>query len=430
MSQRPSPAEGRPASVALRLASISDGRVIGEHVIRDRGALRDGAMEVGAGVGAITIAIVGARAELRGRLCGTLQQRGSLQRIETDALDLSLHDQGRLEVDGAVWLFQVIEPPAERRPQGLPASLRSGATLDARFTAIAMASLLAHFMFVVVLENLDPPYVSASVLPARAVEFMMDAPERPVLPPDERPPIERPDEGEEIATSTTTSTTPSRPSHPSRPTEPRGPSVAPEDTARLLADVATGISRGLLGALDPSATAAPGAGAIMESAGEVPTTSVPGSTLATRSGGGTVDPGGLGRLAGTLESGPVTEGSAIAEHEPVGVVRPPGLIEEPSPGLLDPRTVNGRVRERMGAIRNCYNQELRVDPTAGGRLEVSFAVQMTGEVNEVRIAEDTVGSPRMAECVVRVFRGMRRFTPGPSDGVARFTYPLVFVLGE
>jgi len=55
---------------------------------------------------------------------------------------------------------------------------------------------------------------------------------------------------------------------------------------------------------------------------------------------------------------------------------------------------------------------------------------MSGQVNEVRVAEDTIGSTRMAECVTRVFVGMRRFTPGPEHGMVRFTYPLVFVPGS
>jgi hypothetical protein len=438
MSQRPSLADGRTAShitgvpLALRVARVDTGRVLWEHVVLECGAVRGGIIEANdVRPGALTFEVAGDRVILRGEVRGKIRQGREVLVVATNELELRLHDQGRLVVEGTVLLVQVIVPPSLRKPPGLPASMRNGATLDARFTAIAMASLLAHFMFVVVLENVDPAYVSAAVLPPHTVAFMMEAPELPpVLPPIE-PSLVAPDEGDNelFADATTT------PSHPTSPRSPstRGPSVAPADTARLAEEMGASVSAGILAALDPSAlsTGSSSAGSIMAGMEAGPTgTAVSATTLATRSGGGTVDPGGLGHLAGTHESGAVGEGEAIVERDPVGVVRPTGLIDEPSPGLLAPRVVNARVRERMPAIRQCYSRELRDDPTVAGRLEVSFSVQMTGQVNEVRVVEDTIGSPRMAECVTRVFAGMRRFSPGPEDGMVRFTYPLVFVPGS
>lgn len=438
MSQRPSPAEGRAAfaalrstSVSLRVASVDAGRIRSEHVVVEHGALCDGVVALGAHADqrcSVTFEVAGDRVIVRGALRGKVRRGQVLETIDTDHLELALHDQGRLEADGLVLLLQVISPPIARRPPGLPAALRSGATLDARFTAIAMASLLAHFMFVVVLENLDPPFVSAAVLPARTVAFMMDAPERPTLVPPELPTTpDRPDEGEEVARTTTRPSTTSHTTGPRSP-GPRGPSVGPPDSARIAREIGTSIAEGL-SRIGSIGAGAPSAGSVLEGMSASPI-ATGGSTLATRGGGGTVATGELGRLGGTPESGPIAEGGGLAATGPVGLVRPPGLIEEPSPGLLDPAAVNRRVRERMSAIRRCYERELREDPTLAGRLEVSFAVQMTGQVDGVRVSEDTVGSPRMAACVTQIFRGLPRFTPGPEDGVARFTYPLVFVLGE
>jgi hypothetical protein len=74
-------------------------------------------------------------------------------------------------------------------------------------------------------------------------------------------------------------------------------------------------------------------------------------------------------------------------------------------------------------IRHCYERELpRMDPREG-KLVVRFTLDLDGDILDVRVKDDTLGSERLAACVLDVFRSM--WYP-PQRGVLVVTWPLLF----
>jgi TonB family protein len=78
-------------------------------------------------------------------------------------------------------------------------------------------------------------------------------------------------------------------------------------------------------------------------------------------------------------------------------------------------------------IQRCYELELQEEQTLTGRVAVTMTVLESGEVEGVRIVEDTLTPPRAAlgACVVRVVDAFE-FHPGPCGGSVSYTFPFVF----
>lgn len=412
--------------IALRVARIEDGNIRWERSIEAGRWWLDGAALESEGTGAPLLTIEGACISVTGGQGRIRRSQGDVE--HASATTLALGDHARWTVAGCTLLLQAIERPAPRAQPGLPAALRRGGAIDERFTAIATASLLAHFAFVVALENFDPPYAAAAELSPRVVELMMDA---PTPPPDAPPEPSMPDESapEVAEVSEGHLATPTTPG-PRGPGRPR-PAPTGDEIARMVAESTSGLSGGVIAALGGVPGTTSSAGAILAGMDGVPSVTSGGPVLATRGGGGLVPTGDLGALAlaggdGTMRS----EGPALEERGPVGVVHPSPVIDEPSPGWLDPRTVTAAIRSRTAAIRRCYERELRDRPTLEGSLDVAFTIEATGEITGARVSDDTMGSERLSRCVLDVVRGIRRFSTLPEGGAARFTYPLVFVPGS
>jgi TonB family protein len=426
----PSSAPVAPNGIALRVALVQEGTVRWERVL-DGGAwsLVDGALERAART-EIVLSVADGRVELlRGE--GRIRRADGAVAHAVGPVTLGLGDHARWTVDGSALLVQAIEPPPRRPRPGLPAALRGSHVVDGRFTAIAAASLLAHFALVVVLENMDPPYVAAATLSPRVVEMMMDA---PVPPPDAPPELAEADEATEAPTEVAEADdgeATSRPSGPRGPARPR-PAPSSDEIARMVAEGTAGLSGGVISALGETtlAGATTRAGAILAGMDGAPSVSSGGPVLAPRSGGGRAPTGGLGELALAGGTGEMrSEGSTLEAAGPVGVVRPSSLIEDPSPGWLDPTIVTRAIRSRTAAIRRCYERELRDQPTLAGSLDVAFTIEATGEVTGVRLADDTIGSDRLERCVLDVVRSIRRIGAQPEGGAVRYVYPIVFVPG-
>ena len=91
---------------------------------------------------------------------------------------------------------------------------------------------------------------------------------------------------------------------------------------------------------------------------------------------------------------------------------------------VDQGKLDAFVRARIGGLRACYETQLKVDPRRDGTVRMRFAIQATGELSGVAVAQDSFDAPAMADCVVRIVRTWR--TPfRPSEAVA-VEYPFVF----
>jgi len=354
---------------------------------------------------------------------------------------LSDNSRGKVEIGGTTLLFQfVVPPPVQPRPQ-LPAAVVGGfiAGIDWLFTAFVMFSFMTHFGFIIYLENADwPVEPGIATVPDRVAELIFNEPEPPE--PEQEVVTDAVEEvAEEAAEEVAEAPSEPQPSRESEPTSGSGPSAA-DDSARLAVEEAQAqVEQMLLGAL----TGADGAFAdvlaggaetgnaedvMATAAGVGVATSAEGGTLRERGGGGRVgsQTSGLGGLR-AREGGQrqQAEGEQIVERVIRGRANVGALEEEGGAGVFDPNIVTRQIRARLRAIQTCYERELRNNPTLAGRVLVRFTIRPTGTVSGASAAENTTGSPAVAQCVVSTISRFR-FNPGPEGGAVTFAYPFVF----
>jgi TonB family protein len=82
------------------------------------------------------------------------------------------------------------------------------------------------------------------------------------------------------------------------------------------------------------------------------------------------------------------------------------------------------IQKYAAGIQYCYGNELKRDPTLRGKLVVAITVAANGDVIEVTVVQNTVGSERLASCALSQIRDWK-FPPIP-EGVTAFQAPFVF----
>src|SRR5262249_15532417 len=141
-----------------------------------------------------------------------------------------------------------------------------------------------------------------------------------------------------------------------------------------------------------------------------------------KGGGGTgsLRGGGSLRAAGPGEVGTGERGGERAVK---------GIVKESAPtdvdGSLDPSVIIKEIRQRIGAVKACYESGIRRNPNIGGKLTLRFAVSSIGKVTKVDIENDTMHDDEVASCIkARV--SSWRFPAPPSGSTAEFSYPFIF----
>jgi hypothetical protein len=134
---------------------------------------------------------------------------------------------------------------------------------------------------------------------------------------------------------------------------------------------------------------------------------------------------GLERRGADLRAGGPSEvavGERGAEHR-VAARMDLGRVE-PTGGAPDGTWLAVALRQRMGALRACWERSLHAGALAGGKLDLRLDVAASGDVADVAVERDTVGDPTLARCVQVRIRGWRL----PSVG-HRFvvSFPVVLI---
>ena len=82
------------------------------------------------------------------------------------------------------------------------------------------------------------------------------------------------------------------------------------------------------------------------------------------------------------------------------------------------------VRRRAGALRACYDKELKTKPTLAGKLQVRWTIGRDGQTNNVSFTSNSLGDAKVAACVKRVLTTMR--FKEPEGGICVVQWPFVF----
>ncbi|MDB4975209.1 MAG: putative abductin-like protein [Myxococcaceae bacterium] len=455
----------------LRVGVIQNGKIVEERIIRKRETVTVGGSERNHFV--INTAGLPARFELfqlvgsdyilnftqamTGRV-GLPAGVQTLEQLRTSGAarnagshwQVKLNDsaRGKVVVGDVTLLFQfVTPPPVQPRPQ-LPAAARGGfaKSIDWVFTAFVMFSFMTHFGFVVYLENADWPIEQGiAVIPDDVVDLVLD--ERP--PPEP----EVADTTESAVPEATKAEEPKK--EPAKEAAPDKPSKEPaekapgpdnaakeaavaEATARMAEEAAASAEALLLGALGTQgggalndvlaggAVTGNAEDVLAQAAGVGVATNSQGGTLRQRSGGGTGNRvGGLGSLQTAGGGGPVNEGGAVAEKAIRGTFKPLDPDAVGGTGDFDSKFVVAEVKKRISAIKICYEQQLRRDPSLAGKVTVQFTIEQSGTISKAAATENTTNDAQVAACVVEAVKRFR-FNPGPEGGSVVFSYPFVF----
>jgi TonB family protein len=82
------------------------------------------------------------------------------------------------------------------------------------------------------------------------------------------------------------------------------------------------------------------------------------------------------------------------------------------------------VRRYAPGIQFCYDNELKKNPGLRGKIVVAITVLASGEVSEASVAENTLGSKAVTDCVLAQIHGWR--FPAIPYGTTSFRAPFVF----
>ena len=128
--------------------------------------------------------------------------------------------------------------------------------------------------------------------------------------------------------------------------------------------------------------------------------------------------GGL-RGGGSIAGGGT--GEAASEKRVTGVVK----SEAPAvDGSLDPSVVAKEVKQRLGAIKACYERALKRNPQLSGKVVIHWTITAAGTVSGVDIEQDTLGDAEVASCIKSLVARWR--FPSPSGGSVDVSFPFVF----
>ncbi|MGD8861781.1 MAG: AgmX/PglI C-terminal domain-containing protein [Myxococcales bacterium] len=374
------------------------------------------------------------------RQSGAARQSGDHYQVK-----LSDTSRGKVVIGPTTLLFQFVEPPpVQPRPQ-LPAGARAGfvRSIDWVFTAFVVFTFMTMFGFIVYLENADWPIDEGiAAVPDDLARMIFEEPPPP-LEPEEAEPTEEEGEAEgEAEESAEPAPTPEPRPGPPGPSTDEGEAAVAEKSARIAEEAAQAAEALIVGALSSEAGGALAdvlaGGAVTGSAEDILSQaagvgvaqSSSGGTLRQRSGGGSGSgqQKGLGALAAAGGKGTTQakgEGGAVKERKIRGKTSVGSGGDIAGAGDFDASLVVAMIRKRIGAIRACYERELRRNPTLAGKVTVEFTIQPRGNVTGVKVVANTTGDNAVGKCVANAVARFR-FNPGPDGGSVTFSYPFVF----
>lgn len=112
-----------------------------------------------------------------------------------------------------------------------------------------------------------------------------------------------------------------------------------------------------------------------------------------------------------------------AETQIKANVRTGQLSGQTGVGKVDPQAVASVFSRRKGAIKSCYEKELRRDSKISGRVVLKFTIGPAGRITDISAVTNTTGVDSIAQCMVEKVQGWK-FDP-PEGGAVTFTYPFI-----
>jgi len=363
------------------------------------------------------VSVDGAPVDFAGlKLQGSMTKKGATYR-----LPLTDRHRGKVVIGDVTVIFQfVVPPPAAVRPR-LPAAARGN--IWQRIDWPYAAALLTVFA----LEA--PMVVYFEIMPKPAALSLDDIDERwanlivPEL--EKKSEVEKPKDVQGAAAER-------RKAAKQKAEEPKDEAGRAKARAARKADIDKSIAgKGVLAILgttgDGAATGAVadvfgdgGIGGDLDAAFD----GISGVGLATGDarttrGGGSGDAATIGGLA-TAGGGKVGLGGGKRETRLGSVATATPEVD----GALDSDAIAKVVRSRKRMVQDCYERELKRDPTLAGKIEIEFTIGSSGRVDEALVASNRMGSDAVGDCIVSRLKRWR--FPKPDGGSVTVSFPFIF----
>ena len=323
---------------------------------------------------------------------------GARQEADHHVYTLSAHARGKINMGELTILFQfVVEPPVQPKPM-LPASVRGtfADRLDPRLTAIVGASVLLRLGVVVWALLQDPEIEDDMASRAYNLTFKQETFDVEVEKP-KPPEVAKADGAGEKKPDAASDKKPDKRPDPGRVAEKDDSPPEPDPGAQARADAeavrrkeeAVAFANALTGGDDTGADALGGMQRMRpvgDLGKELEGVKASGTTVAIGNGGsggsrGDGDPK-VGTGTGPKISGPGrVDSSGTGKEDDKG---PTGRITVGSKSSdddtsLTPDAVLGKIQSAyMNNIKRCYTTHLKVDPSARGKVALSFTVNESG----------------------------------------------------
>jgi TonB family protein len=332
-------------------------------------------------------------------------------------LPLDESARGKVSLGDVTLLFQFVSPRPEQARIELPADVRGSlwTSVDHLFFGILVASLFLHFVGAACIA-LSPKPPDSDL----ALDDLPDRFARVLLPP-------KPPEPEQPKATEPTAQVEEKKDKKDVKKKDELPADASARKQVLQQKVA---GKGLLKILG----SAGGNGALQDvlgggtGSGDVAAAlaGARGVSIATADSVGGPRGGGSGRTAGIGDVG--TAGGGKVALAGKGDVKVSGQVSAATPEVdsadVDRAALSRYIRDRLGAIRGCYERELKRNPSLKGKVVVRFNITPAGRAGDIRIEESSLGSPEVGNCIQGLMRSWI-FPFKPPDEVP-VQYPFLF----
>lgn len=374
------------------------------------------------------------------RASGKARKKGKLFQVELDE-----QSRGKVVIGDSTVLFQfVAPPPIQPRPQ-LPAAVKGSvwASIGAFVTVVWVFFFLLETGVVIWWENTDWPKVSAWEKYMQ-LEEMITASDATF----EKPKKDVEDgEGDEVADDEDGDEEQDESDNKNKNTkkvEDTGPKKSASEIARERAEKKAALAqaiaeRGINKILGTLGGGGDGAIADVLRGGDVGAdqddllSQVSGVGVATGETGGSLKGPAGGKGSGEaadisqikVEGGDKTVKTAGpgAERAVKGNVKKKSPVASGGTGMMSSGDVAKVVNRKLGAIKGCYEQALKRDPTLAGKVTIRFTISGSGKVTTARTTLNEL-TPAVGTCMVNAFKRMR--FPPPEGGEVTFEYPFMF----
>lgn len=340
-------------------------------------------------------------------------------------LPLTEDAKGRVSMGEVTFVFNFAAPPPLPARPTLPREARGTLwnVTDHTFATVLLISLLLHGGAVSAISRRDLPPEEAA---------MEEIPDRfaKLLVPDKPPEEEKPKEEEKQAADE------KAPEEEKREEKKDKAASAPKDSAehraavqkavaqkglvKILGSMGSGSSGGALAnVLSAGGGFSDDIGAALAGAGGVAIATEAGGP--SRKGEGAAQATGIGGLA-TAGGGGVKmrEKADVAVR---GSVSAEGDAEVDSPSV-DKAALSRFINLRKGSIQGCYEAQLKRNPSLHGKIVLRFTIGTRGQIVEVSIDSDTLGSDELGSCITRLVKAWRM--PFSPDADTTVTFPFLF----